>query len=123
MDADGLVEALVDLKRTDQLAWGGAVIKLDDGFSGEGNASFSFDEAPDTGLADLGRASACPPGLRFEAAGETYGPYLEKLGRMGGIVEVFVDGPDKRSPSVQCRVNPVGEVEVISTHDQTLGGP
>ncbi len=42
---------------------------------------------------------------------------------MGGVVEAFVDGPDKRSPSVQCRINPIGEVEVISTHDQSLGGP
>ena len=50
-------------------------------------------------------------------------PYLEKLARMGGVVEAFVDGLDKRSPSVQCRINPVGEVEVISTHDQALGGP
>jgi hypothetical protein len=28
----------------------------------------------------------------------------------------------KRSPSVQCRINPLGEIEVISTHDQHLEG-
>ena len=28
-----------------------------------------------------------------------------------------------RSPSVQLRVNPLGELEIISTHDQVLGGP
>ena len=39
------------------------------------------------------------------------------------MVEAFIDGRDKRSPSVQCRINPIGEVEVISTHDQSLGGP
>ncbi len=64
-----------------------------------------------------------PERILFEAAGESMDPYFEKLARMGGVVEAFVDGPDKRSPSVQCRINPVGEVEVISTHDQALGGP
>ena len=28
-----------------------------------------------------------------------------------------------RSPSVQLRVAPTGEVELLSTHDQLLGGP
>ena len=28
-----------------------------------------------------------------------------------------------RSPSVQLRVTPLGEVELLSTHDQLLGGP
>ena len=121
VDAGGLVEALVDLKRTDP-GLGGAVVKLDDGFSGEGNSSFSFAEAPETGLRTWVER-ALPTGLRFESTGETYDRYVEKLGRMAGIVEEFVDGADKRSPSVQSRVNPVGEVEVISTHDQTLGGP
>lgn len=30
---------------------------------------------------------------------------------------------DLRSPSVQLRASPHGEVEVLSTHDQLLGGP
>ena len=29
----------------------------------------------------------------------------------------------KRSPSAQFRVNPLGDIESISTHDQVLGGP
>jgi hypothetical protein len=41
---------------------------------------------------------------------------------MEGIVEAFVEGEVKTSPSVQCRINPLGEVDVISTHDQVLGG-
>ena len=32
-------------------------------------------------------------------------------------------GTEIRSPSVQLRVTPVGEVELLSTHDQLLGGP
>jgi hypothetical protein len=41
---------------------------------------------------------------------------------MGGIVEEFVPGAIKRSPSAQFRVDPVGHLEAISTHDQVLGG-
>ena len=33
-----------------------------------------------------------------------------------------MDGDIKTSPSVQCRINPMGEVTIISTHDQLLGG-
>ncbi len=45
-----------------------------------------------------------------------------KFGEMGGIVEAWIEGEEKRSPSVQCRVNPLGDSEIISTHDQVLGG-
>ncbi|MBL0357019.1 MAG: hypothetical protein IPP72_09090 [Chitinophagaceae bacterium] len=38
------------------------------------------------------------------------------------MVEEFIYGESKRSPSVQCRINPAGEVDIISTHDQVLGG-
>ena len=41
----------------------------------------------------------------------------------GGIVEERVGGVEVRSPSVQLRVTPLGEVELLSTHDQLLGGP
>jgi len=41
---------------------------------------------------------------------------------MGGIVEAFIEGDIKTSPSVQCLINPLGGVEVLSTHDQLLGG-
>ena len=41
---------------------------------------------------------------------------------MGAIVEEFVEGAMKRSPSVQYRIDPLGQIEVISTHDQVLGG-
>jgi hypothetical protein len=36
----------------------------------------------------------------------------------GGIVEERVGGAEVRSPSVQLRVTPLGEVELLSTHDQ-----
>ena len=48
--------------------------------------------------------------------------YFEKLGRMGGIVEEFIEAPEKASPSAQLRISPTGDVLPISTHDQILGG-
>ena len=32
-------------------------------------------------------------------------------------------GREFRSPSAQLRVTPLGKVELLSTHDQMLGGP
>ena len=52
----------------------------------------------------------------------SYEMFMEKFNEMGGIVEAFVDGEIKTSPSVQCRVNPKGKCVIISTHDQELGG-
>src|SRR3954462_6788385 len=49
--------------------------------------------------------------------------YLGRLREDGGIVEERVSGLEVRSPSVQLRVTPLGEVELLSTHDQLLGGP
>jgi hypothetical protein len=62
-------------------------------------------------------------GLRFEAPHERWDAYEQKLRSMGGIVECFLEGGAARSPSVQCRVDPLGDASVISTHDQVLGGP
>jgi hypothetical protein len=36
---------------------------------------------------------------------------------------LFVEGDTKRSPSCQACITPQGEVEVLSTHEQILGGP
>jgi hypothetical protein len=62
------------------------------------------------------------PSLSFEARGMTWELYQEKLHGMGGIVEEFITGAVKRSPSAQFRINPIGGVEAVSTHDQVLGG-
>lgn len=101
-----------------------AVVKLNEGFSGEGNALFYFEglQAADPGLADR-ILDMLPTGLRYEAPGETWDAFIHKYGDMGGVVEAFVEGDVKRSPSAQCRVNAIGEAQVISTHDQVLGGP
>lgn len=117
-DEDDMAEALAALKIR-QPSLRKAVVKLDEGFSGEGNALFSF-----TGYAGSSWVkTALPTHLRFEAEGETWDRYRAKFGKMGGIAEAYIDGAGKRSPSAQCRINPLGEIKAISTHDQVLGGP
>ena len=98
-----------------------AVVKLNEGFSGEGNAIFDFAGAPaGAGLETWVRQHL--PQLRFEAAGMTWDLYEAKVREMQAIVEAFIEGSSKRSPSAQFRVDPTGGLEVISTHDQVLGG-
>jgi len=118
---DDVIRALVDLKR-EHPTMRRAVIKLEEGFSGEGNAIFSYDGAP-TGpeLTPWVRA-VLPKRARFVAPAESWAAYRDKLARMGGIAEAFVVGTDVRSPSVQCRIDPSGATQIISTHDQVLGG-
>jgi hypothetical protein len=125
-DAADVAAALAELRRCDPTLRR-AVVKLNDGFSGEGNAVFTFDGAPTGAALDRWVAAELPRRLCFEAQGETWERYAPRFGAMGGIVECFVEGSvrggAKRSPSVQCRIDPLGGVQVISTHDQVLGGP
>ena len=92
-----------------------AVVKLNDGFSGDGNAVFSFDDArPELDEDALRRR------LKMVAKDLTYDVFAEKMAGMGGIVEAFIEGEEKTSPSVQCRITPLKQIEVVSTHDQLL---
>jgi hypothetical protein len=95
-----------------------AVVKLNDSFSGEGNALFRY---PDGGGRNEIRESLTH--LEFAVSSETNPLYFDKFSRMGGIVEEFIEAPEKHSPSAQLRLSPRGEVTLLSTHDQILGGP
>jgi hypothetical protein len=114
---DDLVEALDALRRK-RPGIRKAVVKLEEGFSGEGNALFRF---PDAGSPAALRDAL--QHLEFSVASETPGAFLAKLAGMGGVVEEFLDGRETRSPSCQIRVDPHGKVILVSTHDQLLGGP
>ena len=98
-----------------------AVIKLNEGFSGEGNATLELTDAP-AGASLLPWLRGRLPSMAFEARGMTWELYQDKLRTMGGIVEEFIPGSVKRSPSAQFRIDPVGRIESVSTHDQVLGG-
>jgi hypothetical protein len=110
----GLKDMYPDLKK--------AVIKLNDGFSGDGNALLEYpDHISKKEMYEWihhnlkKKIKPVAKGLRMDI-------FLEKFKRMEGIVEAFVEGEQKSSPSVQCRINPLGEVDIISTHDQVLSG-
>jgi PGM1 C-terminal domain len=119
-DEGEVVAALAELKRRDP-GLQRAVVKLNEGFSGEGNAIFGFEGAPD-GRGLEGWIKSRLPELAFEARDMSWAVYGAKIREMGAIVEEFVEGAVKRSPSVQYRIDPLGQIEVISTHDQVLGG-
>lgn len=94
-----------------------AVLKLDDSFSGEGNAIFRYPKTSWRGAIREAMAE-----LAFSVPTEP-DSYRRKFAEMGGIVEEFLDYPESASPSVQLRNDPHGEVVLLSTHDQILGGP
>ncbi|MGM9991627.1 MAG: peptide ligase PGM1-related protein [Candidatus Bruticola sp.] len=123
-----IAQAIVDLYFTNPKLRR-AVIKINEGFSGEGNAIYKFDEllkidptaanrlkAVDLVLSDL------PKHLKMQAANLPYEDFISKFEQMEGIVEEFIEGVDKASPSVQTRIVPPQEVQIISTHDQIMGG-
>jgi len=120
-DVSDVAHALSALKRA-KPSLRRAVVKLNDGFSGEGNATFGFDGAPPSCLTRW-IMQELPKRAQFECAGETWESYAAKFRGMGGIVEEFLEGDEVRSPSVQCRVDPLHRAQIISTHDQLLGGP
>lgn len=101
-----------------------AVIKLNEGFSGEGNAILNLqgigDIPPHQRIAKIRDRFV---NLSFQASHETWSSFRSRIPDLGAIVEAFIEGDIKRSPSVQCQIYPSGEVQVLSTHDQILGGP
>jgi hypothetical protein len=120
-DTRDLTEALAALKsRHPDLER--AVVKLNHGFSGEGNAVFSFAGCPEC-EAPRWIAAHLPLNLSIEARDLGWERYAAKFAEQGGIVETWLSGTGLRSPSVQMRITPLGELEFISTHDQILGGP
>jgi len=100
------------------------VIKLNQGFSGEGNALLDLRPLQDLTLHErekILKTYWC--NLRFQAPNETWETFSNRISELGAIVEAFIEGELKESPSVQCEIFPTGRVEVLSTHDQILGGP
>ena len=102
---------------------GKAVVKLNDSFAGEGNGVYRFTQPLPADREE--RLLAISRGLdRMQWPGdrETLGEFLRKLAEMGGIVEEWIEGDEVESPSVQMQVHPDGTLDVVSTHDQVLGG-
>jgi hypothetical protein len=89
-----------------------AVVKLNDGFSGQGHA-----------IVELGGFSSLETAtITFIAEEESLPSYSAKVETGGAVVEQLVRVAGVASPSVQLRITPGGAVEVVSNHDQILGG-
>jgi hypothetical protein len=128
----GLVHGLDDLVEATAELWEShpqlrrCVVKLNEGFSGEGNAPLD--------LAPLQLAGRDPRGRRLALRGaleELPMPspqWRQLLGQQGALVEAWLEGGEaSSSPSVQGTIRPGlagrhGTVEVLSTHEQILGG-
>src|SRR5438309_3920206 len=118
-----LIEAIVQM-RSKKPSIKQVLAKLNEGVSGEGNAVIDLSGLPAAG--DSKEKAMLEERLRamqFELARVTYDSYMQKLQERKGVVEERIMGDEIRSPSVQLRITPLGVVELLSTHDQLLGGP
>lgn len=118
---EDIIDALAALKK-DNPGLRKAVVKINDGFSGEGNGIFSFEKAGSPADWKQWIQEELNNCLKIVADELSCDAFFAKFSQMGGIVEAFVEGDIKESPSVQCRIDPDGFCRVVSTHDQLLGG-
>ena len=120
-DLDALAEVTAEL-------WEGqpqlrrCVVKLNEGLSGEGNAPLELEPL------QLAEFSGPQRRARLRAALDTLPmpapDWRTLLAQQGALVEAWLEGGDAlTSPSVQGTIHPGGTVEVLSTHEQILGGP
>jgi PGM1 C-terminal domain/ATP-grasp domain len=93
---------------------GSIVIKLNNGFSGQGNAIVSL-------AGPLSPLESAP--TVFCATEESWPSYAPKISAEGAVIEQHIRTPGLVSPSAQMRILATGNVEAVSTHDQILGGP
>src|SRR5262249_12837273 len=120
---EDLVEAIAQMRVTKPSMRQG-MGKMNEGVSGESNGVIDLEGLPAPG--DSKEQAMLHERLRamkFESQGATYKSYVKKLQERKGVVEERIMGEEFRSPSVQLRVTPLGNVELLSTHDQLLGGP
>lgn len=118
---EDIINALAALKSQNPLLRK-AVVKINDGFSGEGNGIFSFENSEQPADWKQWIKEQLNQRLKMVADELSCDAFFNKFNEMGGIVEAFVEGEIKESPSVQCRIDPDGACRVVSTHDQLLGG-
>jgi PGM1 C-terminal domain len=118
---DEVVEAIVEM-RTKRPALVEVIVKHDEGVSGAGNALVDLRGIPPSD--DAGERAAVRErvlDMQRESRTTSLDVYLSKLAE-GGIVEERIVAQELRSPSVQLRITPDCRVELLSTHDQLLGG-
>jgi hypothetical protein len=109
---DDVVDAVRWIAR-DRPLLGGVVIKHDDSGAGDGNVVLDLrpmHHADDPDAWVGAQVDALPAWYRSD------------LLRQGGVVEERIAGTHFSSPSAQVDIRPDGEVVVLATHEQVLGG-
>jgi hypothetical protein len=114
-DRDDVVTAIDEL-RAEREGLGDVVVKLNASAGGLGNALVHAGRAP------AGGSSQAVAELELIDENQNAEDYWAALENEGGIVEERIRGDPFRSPSVQLQISPAGQVEILSTHDQVLGG-
>jgi len=118
---EDIVKALAGLKRANPRLRK-AVVKMNDGFSGDGNAIYTYPELVKDEMLEKNIDASLTDKLKPVSHDVSTTLFFEKFREMGGIVEVFLEGEIKMSPSVQIVINPNKRIDIVSTHDQLLGG-
>ena len=115
---DAIIKMLEERPSIDEV-----IVKLNEGVSGAGNALVDLRGIADTADSDR-RAEVAQRvrSMQLESPSTTISAYEAKLEQNGGVVEERIVGVELLSPSVQLRVRPDRSVELLSTHDQLLGG-
>lgn len=120
---EDLIEAIAQM-RANKPSIKQVLVKLNEGVSGEGNALVDLKGLPKPGDSnERSMLEDCLRAMQFELPEINYDSYMEKLEQRKAVVEERIMGDEFRSPSVQLRITPLGGVELLSTHDQLLGGP
>jgi hypothetical protein len=124
-DLERLAEATAELWEAHP-ELGSCVVKLNEGFSGEGNARLALEPLQLAGLSARERRRRLRTAL--DDLPMPSPRWRELLSQQGALVEAWLEGGEElRSPSVQGTIHPgtegrPGAVEVLSTHEQVLGG-
>lgn len=119
---DDLVAGIARI-RARRPALADVIVKLNDGVSGSGNAMVDLRDLPGPGSPTEPEAlRERVLGLRTENPDIPVEDYLATFAELGGIAEERIAGTGLTSPSVQMRALPDGTLELLSTHDQLLGG-
>jgi PGM1 C-terminal domain len=120
--ADDIAAAVARI-RADLPSLAEVIVKINEGVSGSGNALVDLAGLPAPGDADeVSSVCARIHALQPEADDLGVDEFLGTFERLGGVVEERITGTALTSPSVQMRVLPDRTVELLSTHDQLLGG-
>jgi len=95
------------------------MVKLDQGFSGVGNAVLFLDRSVPVSSEMILKGLE---NMEFSCPKESWEEFSKKIEHIGVIAEEYFEGESPISPSIQCCISADGHVELLSTHEQILNG-